>query len=91
MIDEDGVDRGNVWLAWPWREEGAAFLLDIHLHPDARGRGLGRAAMLALEHKARELGASGIALNVFGGNEIARNLYRSLGYAERAVIMGKRL
>ena len=31
----------------------------------------------------------GVALNVFGGNEVARNLYRSLGYAEAAVFMHK--
>jgi len=28
-------------------------------------------------------------LNVFGGNDVARGLYRSLGYVERAVLMGK--
>jgi hypothetical protein len=30
-------------------------------------------------------------LNVFGGNEVARGLYRSLGYSENAVIMSKSL
>ena len=34
--------------------------------------------------------ASGrMELNVFGGNDVARSLYRSLGYVERAVSMGK--
>jgi len=28
---------------------------------------------------------------VLGGNEVARSLYRSLGYAERAVFMSKDL
>jgi len=32
-----------------------------------------------------------VALNVFGGNEVARNLYRSLGYEENAVSMSKKL
>jgi predicted GNAT family acetyltransferase len=30
-------------------------------------------------------------LNVFGGNEVARNLYRSLGYEELAALMRKDL
>jgi ribosomal protein S18 acetylase RimI-like enzyme len=30
-----------------------------------------------------------VALNVFGGNEAARGLYRSLGYTEDAVSMSK--
>jgi len=47
------------------------------------------AAMLLAESEARQRGLNRIALNVFGGNEAARNLYQSLGYDERAVTMGK--
>jgi hypothetical protein len=41
--------------------------------------------------QARSLGHSHIALNVFGGNHVARSLYRSLGYAETPVFMCKTL
>jgi ribosomal protein S18 acetylase RimI-like enzyme len=37
----------------------------------------------------RRAGHRRIALNVFGGNEAARSLYRSLGYHEAAVTMTK--
>jgi RimJ/RimL family protein N-acetyltransferase len=47
--------------------------------------------MLAFEACARQLGAKRVALNVFGGNAVARSLYASLGYAEEAVRMGKLL
>jgi RimJ/RimL family protein N-acetyltransferase len=47
--------------------------------------------MLAFEALARELGADRVTLNVFGGNEVARSLYRSLGYVEESVHMRKRL
>jgi Acetyltransferase (GNAT) family. len=47
--------------------------------------------MLLIEEEARRRGFTEIRLNVFGGNEIARSLYRSLGYAEFAVAMRKRL
>jgi RimJ/RimL family protein N-acetyltransferase len=36
-------------------------------------------------------GLDRIELNVFGHNERARGLYRSLGYDELAVLMGKTL
>ena len=47
--------------------------------------------MLALEEEVRELGFPSVGLNVWGGNEVARSLYRSLGYAEQSVGMVKRL
>jgi ribosomal protein S18 acetylase RimI-like enzyme len=47
--------------------------------------------MLLAEGEARRRGLSRVALNVFGGNEVARNLYRSLGYEETAVTMRKTL
>ena len=60
---------------------------------DERGDAVGRLffAERAFETRARELGAEKITLNVFGGNEVARSLHRSLGYVEESVHMGKRL
>ena len=50
-----------------------------------------RGAMELLEEDVRAHGLKRISLNVFGGNDVARGLYRSLGYAERAVFMSKTL
>jgi ribosomal protein S18 acetylase RimI-like enzyme len=47
--------------------------------------------MLLAESEARRRGLHRVALNVFGGNEVARNLYRSLGYGENAILMSKNL
>ena len=47
--------------------------------------------MLLAEAEARRRGFDRIGLNVFGGNEVARNLYRSLGYTENAIVMSKTL
>ena len=47
--------------------------------------------MLLFEEEARSRGLSGASLTVLGGNEVARSLYRSLGYSERAVFMSKTL
>jgi ribosomal protein S18 acetylase RimI-like enzyme len=41
------------------------------------------------EDEARRRGIDQVALNVFGGNDGARKLYRTLGYAEVAIYMTK--
>lgn len=87
------VERvGRLWLAE--REidgREAIFIYDIHLDEAYRGRGLGRAAMELAEVEALSRGFHRMELNVFGGNEVARRLYHSLGYVDRAVRMGKDL
>jgi GNAT superfamily N-acetyltransferase len=92
VIEVDGEPAGDLWLAE--REETLApclFVYDIHLDERYRGRGHGRAAMLFAEQEAQRRGIDRIALNVFGGNHVARALYRSLGYEENAVAMSKKL
>ena len=69
---------------------GEAWLYDITIDPDERGKGFGRAAMVALESELRSLGHVTVTLNVWGGNVIARGLYTSLGYVEESVHMRKR-
>jgi len=64
----------------PLSTEVEAFVLDIELAPNARGRGLGRATMVAAEQAARSLGASVMRLNVFGHNAPARRLYAARGF-----------
>jgi ribosomal protein S18 acetylase RimI-like enzyme len=86
--DERGDPIGRVFFA---ERAAGMWLYEIELDEAVRGRGLGREAMLAFEARARELGAEKVTLNVFGGNDIARSLYRSLGYVEESVQMGKRL
>ena len=68
-----------------------AFLYEIYLEEPVRGRGLGRKTMELLETEVRAAGLPGIDLNVWGGNDLARSLYRSLGFEERAVFMSKEL
>jgi ribosomal protein S18 acetylase RimI-like enzyme len=84
--DDRGEPVGSIFLGV---REGGAWLYDITIDEAARGRGLGRATMLALEAEVKALGFAEIGLNVWGGNEVARSLYRSLGYAEVSVGMRK--
>lgn len=86
--DSRGESIGRLFFA---ERSTGIWLYEIEIEESVRGRGLGREAMLAFEQRARELGAEKVTLNVFGGNEVARSLYRSLGYAEESVHMRKRL
>ena len=87
-VEADGRRVGTVFLGL---RGGGAWLYDITIDEPERGKGYGRAAMTALEDETRRLGHDTIALNVWGGNEVARGLYRSLGWAEESVHMRKRL
>jgi len=92
VLEQGGAAVGRLWLAERVMDDRRAlFIYDIHVDPAQRGRGLGRAAMLLAEDEARARGIGRIELNVFGGNTVARRLYLSLGYVERAVLMAKDL
>jgi ribosomal protein S18 acetylase RimI-like enzyme len=90
IVEAGGEAVGRVWFA-PHATRPALFLNDVEIDEAHRGRGLGRAALALLEDEARARGLSAIELNVWGGNERARSLYRSAGYAEVAVSMRKLL
>ena len=87
-VEDDGRVVGTVFVGL--RDSGA-WLYDITIADGERGKGYGRAAMTALEDEVRALGHGTIGLNVWGGNDVARGLYRSLGWAEESVHMRKRL
>lgn len=61
---------------------GFAWLGIVIGEESARGRGIGRKAMLHIEAMARARGATRAQIGVFEFNERARKLYRSLGYRE---------
>jgi GNAT superfamily N-acetyltransferase len=92
VVEADGEPVGNVWVAERDALSGRElFVYAMEVDEAHRGRGYGRAAMEFVEEEARRRGVVQISLNVFGGNEVARGLYRSVGYDEVAVAMTKRL
>jgi ribosomal protein S18 acetylase RimI-like enzyme len=92
LEDESGRAVGRVvWAAREQHGSRYAFLYDVEVDEEHRGRGLGREAMQLLEAEVRGRGFERLQLNVFGGNERARTLYRSLGFEELSVQMGKEL
>jgi GNAT superfamily N-acetyltransferase len=91
VVDGDEA-VGVLWVAERDLNEGRGlFIYDVRMHESQRGKGYGRATMQLAEAEARRRGLAVVALNVFGGNDVARNMYRSLGYDEIAIWMTKRV
>lgn len=69
-----------------WLIEDEAHVATIAVHPDFRGRGLGRHILLAALHDAARRGAAMATLEVRESNRPAINLYQQLGFE----IVGRR-
>jgi ribosomal protein S18 acetylase RimI-like enzyme len=79
---------GDLWVhIEPARRR--AFIYFIGIDAPFRGKGYGKAVMLALEPIAKAKGADHIDLNVFGDNTTAIRLYQGLGYRTTAMNMRK--
>ena len=91
LVAESAGERvGILWLRIPSSGD-AAFVFDVEVETQQRGKGYGRAIMLAAESYARDRGATALRLHVFGTNTVARSLYESLGYETTNVNMTKSL
>jgi ribosomal protein S18 acetylase RimI-like enzyme len=92
VVEADGEPVGDLWVAERDVGDGRfLWVYDVQVAAGQRGHGYGRAAMLFAEDEARRRGLDRVALNVSGGNTVARGLYRSLGYEENAIAMSKRI
>ena len=83
---------GMVWFAV---KEGrlvrSAYIYDITVREDLRGKGYGRLAIAEVEKHVQEMGIFKISLNVFGYNHGARSLYEKIGYQITGIGMTKTL
>ncbi|OIK00650.1 GNAT family N-acetyltransferase [Streptomyces colonosanans] len=77
VLEQEGNPVGTLWLSL---RPQTAFVVDVEVHAEQRGRGHGRTLMLLAEAQAAEAGKDRIALHVFAGNIPAERLYASLGY-----------
>jgi GNAT superfamily N-acetyltransferase len=90
VIEVDGEPVGHLWLVERRDTRGGTLAVyDLDIDEPSRGRGYGRAAMILAEDEARRRGLARIALHVGARNDVARNLYRSLGFEENEVTMSK--
>jgi ribosomal protein S18 acetylase RimI-like enzyme len=83
---------GMIWLrVEPDRHVKSGFIFDVQVEEKFRGLGYGRQIMLLIEENARELGVKKMGLHVFGYNNVAQNLYKSIGYEVSSMNMLKSL
>ncbi|HEX6685584.1 MAG TPA: GNAT family N-acetyltransferase [Candidatus Limnocylindrales bacterium] len=84
---------GQIWLSLPGTpvHPDTAWVYNVEVSPEHRGKGYGRAIMLAAEEELRRRGVRKLGLNVFGSNKTAIALYDSLGYQVASQQMSKPL
>ncbi|MGZ3771140.1 MAG: GNAT family N-acetyltransferase [Bdellovibrio sp.] len=90
--DEKENILGFIWFCIRGAEGNKrAFICDVVIEEQYRGKGYGKQMMLLMEQEAKKKGSNRIGLHVFGFNETAIRLYQSLGYATTDLVMEKNL
>lgn len=62
-----------------WKGKRGVFLEDLFVEPAHRGRGVGKALLMAVVRQARESGCGRVEWNVLRWNQPALEFYRSFG------------
>ena len=92
LVNENLADVGYLWYCIRGSPNNRkAFIADILVRENFRGKSYGRAAMLLLETHVSSQGLKHIGLHVFGFNDIAQKLYLSMGYQITDLVMEKSL
>ncbi|MEU8628243.1 GNAT family N-acetyltransferase [Streptomyces sp. NPDC048669] len=79
VLEAAGEPIGTGWLKHG-HLPGTTYGYSLHIDERHRGKGYGRAAMTAGEQATSAAGDSVLMFTVWGGNEVAMNLYTSVGY-----------
>jgi ribosomal protein S18 acetylase RimI-like enzyme len=95
-IHDDALDKNEIiGMIWFGVKEGhavrSAFIYDVAIREDLRGKGYGRKVMERVEELVQEMGIGKVSLNVFGYNHAARALYEKMGYQITGIGMTKTL
>jgi ribosomal protein S18 acetylase RimI-like enzyme len=89
------VDSNYLGYLWVYADVTtavhSAYIYDIEIVAEQRGKGFGKQTMLALEVWCKERNLKRIGLNVFAFNSAAIELYRGLGYETTNFRMQKEL
>lgn len=85
-IDGEPVGLANCFMGFStFAARPLVNVHDVGVLPDFRGRGIGRALFAAIDAEAAQRGACKITLEVLSGNDPAKALYASFGYAAFAL------
>ena len=81
-VEDTGVRPMVVGYTCRWRVTDEVHLLNVAVHPERRGVGLGRLLVEAVVEEARAARVRVVFLEVRAGNVVARRLYRHLGFRD---------
>lgn len=94
IAEVDGARAGLLWFG-PKRNlitgEDEAWVWNVTVEPQFRGRGIAKTLMRHAERHARELGFRAVGLCVATHNDPARALYQTLGFSEHTLTLRKPL
>ena len=76
-VDEKAVGYVGVWKIF---DEG--HITNVAVHPEFRGKGIGKALISELLYLCRKDGITSFTLEVRESNIVAQNLYKSFGFTE---------
>lgn len=91
------VGEGNELVGFYWfaligaANNKRAFIYDIIVEENMRGKGFGRKVMELIEAEVKELGIKSLSLHVFASNKVAVGLYDSLNFEVTDLVMEKKL
>ncbi|MCW5892310.1 MAG: ribosomal protein S18-alanine N-acetyltransferase [bacterium] len=71
-----------------WVVADEVHLLNVAVHPDRRGTGVGRRLVEEVIAEGRHVRARAMFLEVRAGNVVARRLYRTLGFRDLGIRRG---
>lgn len=91
VVGNTADPAGYIWVADEHGVGERAFVYDLYLYPDYRGRGYGTAAMRLLEPILRDHGYRFVGLHVYDNNRPAMKLYSKLGYEPQSHVLRKKL
>lgn len=81
----------NDHQAWDRTNGKSLMVMELHVHPDHRRRGVGRLLFEEVERRFASQGVEWSTLGTFVGNRSAQAFYSSMGYRPMYIFMGKPL
>ena len=78
-------DSKVLGFAGSWLIASEGQITNIAVHPNSRGKGIGKYLMEKLIFVLKDKGCTDITLEVRKSNIIAQNLYKSLGFKEEGI------
>lgn len=83
VAEQEGAIAGSLEMVRGVLKKNAhTAIFGMALHPEFRGRGIGRGLLGSAEQWARGVGVQKVSLAVFASNHAAIRLYAGLGYEE---------